>query len=76
MKVKKNEWEQWVTLLSDVLLCCCCLSLQVVSYHACVCGLFHSYMCIHCVSVFSVPSECCVGVVVCGLLLVFPFLMR
>lgn len=43
-----------------------------MSYHACVCGLFHSYMCLHCVSVFPVPSECCVGVVVCGLLLFFP----
>lgn len=55
-------------------LCCCCLSLQVVSYHACVCGLFHSYVFIHCVSVLSMPSECRVCVVVCGFnLIFFPF---
>lgn len=65
--------KQWVTLLSDVpLCCCCCLSLQVVSYHACVCGLFHSYMWIHCVSVLSMPSECCVCIVVCGFIITFP----
>lgn len=68
---KKLKREQRVTLLSDVPLCCCCLSLQVVSYHACVCGLFHSYVFIHCVSVLSMPSECCVCVVVCGFNFVF-----
>lgn len=65
-RLQKTEKEQWVTLLSDVPLCCCCLSLQVVSYHACVCGLFILTCYIHCVSVLSKPSECCVcAVCVC-----------
>lgn len=59
-RLQKTEQEQWVTLLSDVPLCCCCLSLQVVSYHACVCGLFILTCYIHSVSVLSKPSECCV----------------
>lgn len=53
-----------VTLLSDVLVLLC-LSLQVVSYHACVCGLFHSYMSTLCLCLK--PSECCGCVVVCRL---------
>lgn len=59
-------------LLSDVPLCCCCLSLQVVSYHACVCGLFSFLHVIHCVSVLSMPSECCVCVCRAWLNFVFP----
>lgn len=58
-------------LLSDVPLCCCCLSLQVVSYHACVCALFSFLHVIHCVSVLSMPSECCVCVCRVWLNLVF-----
>lgn len=62
--------EQWVTLLSDVPLCCCCLSLQVVSYHACVCGLFHSYVLY---TLCLCPLNCRLSVVfvcavVCGLI--------
>lgn len=62
--------DQWVTLLSDVPLCCCCLSLQVVSYHACVCGLFHSYVLY---TLCLCPLNCRLSVVfvcavVCGLI--------
>lgn len=53
-----DEGERGVTL-SDVPLCCCCLSLQVVSYHACVCGLFHSYM----LYTVSLSSQCRLSVV-------------
>lgn len=61
---RRLEREQWVTLLSDVPLCCCCLSLQVVSYHACVCGLFLIPYLFYTLS-FSTPSECRVRAVVC-----------
>lgn len=61
---RRLEREQWVTLLSDVPLCCCCLSLQVVSYHACVCGLFLIPYLFYTLS-FSMPSECRVRAVVC-----------
>lgn len=56
-------------MLSDVPLCCCCLSLQVVSYHACVCGLFHSY--VYYTLCLCLPW-CCVCVVVCGFTSFFP----
>lgn len=61
---RRLEREQWVTLLSDVPLCCCCLSLQVVSYHACVCGLFFIPYLFYTLS-FSTPSDCCVRAVKC-----------
>lgn len=68
--------EQWVMLLSDVPLCCCCLSLQVVSYHACVCGLFHSYVLY---TLCLCPLNCRLSVVfvcavMCGLIF-FAFLL-
>lgn len=56
-------------------LCCCCLSLQVVSYHACVCGLFILTSYIHCVSVPSKPSECCVCAVLYAYLFIFSLLL-
>lgn len=74
-RLQKTEWEQWVTLLSDVPLCCCCLSLQVVSYHACVCGLFILTCYIHCVSVLSKPSKCCVCAVLYAYLFIFSLLL-
>lgn len=74
-RLQKTEKEQWVTLLSDVPLCCCCLSLQVVSYHACVCGLFILTCYIHCVSVLSKPSECCVCAVLYAYLFIFSLLL-
>lgn len=62
---RRLEREQWVTLLSDVPLCCCCLSLQVMSYHACVCGLFLIPYLFYTLS-FSTPSDCRVRAVVCA----------
>lgn len=62
---RRLERNQWVTLLSDVpLCCCCCLSLQVVSYHACVCGLFLIPYLFYTLS-FSTPSDCRVCAVKC-----------
>lgn len=74
-RLQKTKKEQWVTLLSDVPLCCCCLSLQVVSYHACVCGLFILTCDIHCVFVLSKPSECCVCAVLYAYLFIFSLLL-
>lgn len=72
---RRLEQEQWVTLLSDVPLCCCCLSLQVVSYHACVCGLFLIPYLFYTLS-FSTPSDCRVRAVKCVCRLRFTFIFR